>query len=99
MATTAHSMSSTTLIDGRAPLRQGAVTSAQCVSLPSLPPPSLQQQNRVSKATGYCRKLARNVAAMASGDATAETATDVQDLIKPLQEAGLFPAIREETQR
>nr|GFB81255.1 protein curvature thylakoid 1B, chloroplastic [Tanacetum cinerariifolium] len=33
------------------------------------------------------RKLARNVAAMASGDATAEAETDVQDLIKPLQEA------------
>ncbi|KAF5764564.1 putative cyanobacterial aminoacyl-tRNA synthetase, CAAD domain, protein CURVATURE THYLAKOID 1 [Helianthus annuus] len=90
MATTVHSVSttSTTLIDGKAPPRQAAAASAQCVTLPSLTAPPLQQQNRVWKATGYCRKLARNVAAMATGEATPEAVSpDVQELIKPLQEA------------
>ncbi|KAK1422863.1 hypothetical protein QVD17_18152 [Tagetes erecta] len=90
MATTGHALSttSTTLIDGKAPPRQAAVASAQCVSLPALPPPPMQQQNRGWKATGYCRKLARNVAAMATGEATPEVvSSDVQDIIKPLQEA------------
>ncbi|XP_076932348.1 protein CURVATURE THYLAKOID 1B, chloroplastic-like [Bidens hawaiensis] len=90
MATTVHSLSttSTTLIDGKAPRQSVAAASAQCVTIPSLPAPPLQQQNRVWKATGYCKKLARNVAAMATGEATpAETATDIQELIKPVQEA------------
>ncbi|KAI3824689.1 hypothetical protein L1987_06158 [Smallanthus sonchifolius] len=90
MATTVHSMSttSTTLVDSKAPRQSAAASSAQCVTLPSLPPPPLQQQNRAWKATGYCRKLARNVAAMATGEATPEVvSTDVQELIKPLQEA------------
>ncbi|MFS7889536.1 putative protein CURVATURE THYLAKOID 1 [Helianthus anomalus] len=90
MATTVHSVSttSTTLIDGKAPPRQAAAASAQCVTLQSLTAPPLQQQNRVWKATGYCRKLARNVAAMATGEATPEAVSpDVQELIKPLQEA------------
>ncbi|NBH20553.1 hypothetical protein D3Z55_25070, partial [Clostridiaceae bacterium] len=44
------------------------------------------------KATGYCRKLVRNVAAMASGaeaptEAAEVAAPDVQELIKPIQEA------------
>ncbi|KAI3800616.1 hypothetical protein L1987_28709 [Smallanthus sonchifolius] len=80
---------STTLIDGKAPLRQSAAAAtSQCVTLSSLSPPPLQQQNRAWKATGYCRKLARNVAAMATGEATPEVSSpDVQELIKPLQEA------------
>ncbi|KAK9064386.1 hypothetical protein SSX86_015768 [Deinandra increscens subsp. villosa] len=90
MATTVHAMStaSTTLIDGKAPLRQSAASAAQSVTLPSLPPLPLQQQNRAWKATGYCRKLARNVAAMATGEAAPEVvSTDVQELIKPIQDA------------
>ncbi|KAI3681914.1 hypothetical protein L6452_36721 [Arctium lappa] len=89
MATTVHSSSTTTLIDGKAPPRQSAVaTSSQCVTLPSLPPPSLQQQNRAWKPTAYCRKLARNVAAMATGEASPEVAsTDLPELIKPIQDA------------
>ncbi|XP_076907925.1 protein CURVATURE THYLAKOID 1B, chloroplastic-like [Bidens hawaiensis] len=89
MATTVHSLSttSTTLLDAKAPRQSLAAASAQCVSIPSLPAPPLQQQNRVWKATGYCKKLARNVANMATGEATPETALDVQELIKPLQEA------------
>ncbi|XP_071697575.1 protein CURVATURE THYLAKOID 1B, chloroplastic [Rutidosis leptorrhynchoides] len=88
MATTAQCMS-TSLIDSKAVARQSAsATSPQCVSLPSLPPLPVQPQNRVWKATGYCRKLARNVAAMATGEAPAEAATtDVTELIKPIQEA------------
>ncbi|KAJ0629165.1 putative cyanobacterial aminoacyl-tRNA synthetase, CAAD domain, protein CURVATURE THYLAKOID 1 [Helianthus annuus] len=75
MATTVHSVSttSTTLIDGKAPPRQAAAASAQCVTLPSLTAPPLQQQNRVWKATGYCD--------------TEAVSPDVQELIKPLQEA------------
>ncbi|KAL8248336.1 hypothetical protein R6Q59_005204 [Mikania micrantha] len=88
MATTVQSMptcTSAALIDGKAPPRQSAA--AQCVTIPSLQPPPLQQQNRAWKATGYCRKLARNVAAMATGEATPEVVSpDVQELIKPIQE-------------
>ncbi|CAH1439307.1 unnamed protein product [Lactuca virosa] len=89
MATTAHSIS-TTIIDGKAPPRPSAApASSQCVTLPSLPPPPLKQQNRAWKATGYCRKLARNVAAMATGEAAPAEAvsTEFPELIKPIQEA------------
>nr|XP_043619112.1 protein CURVATURE THYLAKOID 1B, chloroplastic [Erigeron canadensis] len=92
MATTTQCMS-TSLIDSKAvPRQSAAAASSQCVTLPSLPPPPLQQQSRAWKATGYCRKLVRNVAAMASGaEAPTEVAEvdgpDVQELIKPLQEA------------
>ncbi|KAK4268946.1 hypothetical protein QN277_022169 [Acacia crassicarpa] len=57
--------SSSSLVDAKAP-RQSASASSQCVSLPSLPPPPVQLQNRPWKATAYCRKIARNVMAMAS---------------------------------
>ncbi|KAL8192636.1 hypothetical protein R6Q57_027821 [Mikania cordata] len=80
MATTLHSVPTTsaTLIDGRAPLRPSAAS--QCVMLPSPP--------RALKATGYSRKLARNVAVMATGEATPEAISpEVQELIKPVQEA------------
>ncbi|KAL4584724.1 hypothetical protein LXL04_009333 [Taraxacum kok-saghyz] len=84
MAATAHSIS-TTIIDGKAPPRQ---SSAQCVTLPSPTSPPLKQQNRAWKATGYCGKLARNVAAMATGEAPAEAvSTALPELIKPVQEA------------
>ncbi|KAF5811451.1 putative cyanobacterial aminoacyl-tRNA synthetase, CAAD domain, protein CURVATURE THYLAKOID 1 [Helianthus annuus] len=91
MATTIHSMSttSTTLIDGKAPLRQSAAAaSSQCVTLPPLPPRLPLQQKRVWNTTGYSRKLARNVAAMATGEATPEAGPpDAEELIKPIQEA------------
>ncbi|KAJ6955664.1 Thylakoid membrane phosphoprotein 14 kDa [Populus alba x Populus x berolinensis] len=45
--------SSSSLIDAKAS-RQSAVASPQCVSLPTLPPPPVQPQNRPWKAATYC---------------------------------------------
>ncbi|XP_065860023.1 protein CURVATURE THYLAKOID 1B, chloroplastic [Euphorbia lathyris] len=79
--------SSSTLIDAKAP-RQPAAASPQCVSLPTLPPPSLQSQSRPSKTTVYCRKIARNVMAMATGEAAPEVATtELPEVLKTVQEA------------
>ncbi|XP_061340901.1 protein CURVATURE THYLAKOID 1B, chloroplastic [Gastrolobium bilobum] len=78
--------SSSTLVDGKAP-RQSQASSTQCVSLPTLPPPPLQSQNRPWKTTTYCRKIARNVMAMATGDATEVATTEVPEFVKTLQEA------------
>ncbi|XP_027334980.1 protein CURVATURE THYLAKOID 1B, chloroplastic-like isoform X2 [Abrus precatorius] len=91
MATTSSSAltisSSTTLVDGKAP-RQSPSTTPQCVSLPTLPPPPLQSHNRSWKTTVYCRKIARNVMAMATGEAPAEVAaTELPEFVKTLQEA------------
>ncbi|KAL8108957.1 hypothetical protein AgCh_025160 [Apium graveolens] len=59
-------------------LRQSASASSQCLSLPKLPlQPQAQSQNRAWKASMYCRKIVRDVAAMATGDiATKEVATE-----------------------
>ena len=85
--------SSSTLIDAKAP-RQPAVTiSSQCVTLPTLPlQPQAQvqqSQNRTWKTTAYCRKIARNVAAMATGETPAEitSATELPEVFKTIQEA------------
>eukprot|EP00257_Ricinus_communis_P025035 XP_025012449.1 protein CURVATURE THYLAKOID 1B, chloroplastic [Ricinus communis] len=79
--------SSSSLIDAKAP-RQSAAASPQCVTLPTLPPPPVQSQNRPWKATAYCRKMARNVMALATGEAPAEVATaEVPEIIKTVQEA------------
>ncbi|KAI3904568.1 hypothetical protein MKW98_014748 [Papaver atlanticum] len=77
--------SSSTLNDGRT---TGAVASPQCVSLPTLPPPTMSSQNRLQtwKTTTYCRKLARNVVAMATGDAPAEAA-ETPEIVKTILEA------------
>ncbi|KAI4328989.1 hypothetical protein L6164_021298 [Bauhinia variegata] len=89
-STTLSISSSSTLIDGKAP-RQSAAASTQCVSLPTLPPPPVQSQNRPWKPTAYCRKLARNVMAMATastGEAPAEVATaELPEFVKTVQEA------------
>ncbi|KAL2893414.1 Protein CURVATURE THYLAKOID 1B chloroplastic [Bienertia sinuspersici] len=61
--------SSSALIDSTATSRQPASVSPQCVTLPTLSPLPIQPQNRISKTTAYCRKIARNVAAMATGEA------------------------------
>ncbi|XP_021767232.1 protein CURVATURE THYLAKOID 1B, chloroplastic-like [Chenopodium quinoa] len=63
--------SSSALVDAKATHRQSASASPQCVSLPTLPPPPVHSQNRISKTTSYCRKIARNVVSMATGDAPA----------------------------
>ncbi|EEF47070.1 hypothetical protein RCOM_1340080 [Ricinus communis] len=81
--------SSSSLIDAKAP-RQSAAASPQCVTLPTLPPPPVQSQNRPWKATAYCRKMARNVMALATGEAPAEVATaEVPEIIKTVQEAAI----------
>ncbi|KAF4366483.1 hypothetical protein CsatB_010762 [Cannabis sativa] len=79
--------SSSTFVDTKAP-RQSAGASPQCVSLPTLPPPPVQTQKRPWKSTAYCRKLARNVIAMATGEAPAEVATaETPEIIQTVQEA------------
>ncbi|TXG63111.1 hypothetical protein EZV62_010105 [Acer yangbiense] len=79
--------SSSTLVDVKAP-RQSAAASPQCVTLPTLPPPPAQTQNRPWKTTVYCRKIARNVMAMATGEAPAEVAaTELPEIAKTVQEA------------
>ncbi|KAH1085459.1 hypothetical protein AAZX31_07G047700 [Glycine max] len=86
MASTSSALtisSSSTLLDGKAP-RQSPAASPQCVSLP---PPPLHSQNRSWKTTAYCRKVARKVMAMATGEAPAEaTPTEVPEIVKTLQE-------------
>lgn len=80
------SSSSSTLIDGKLS-RQSTAASAQCVSLPALAPPP-PAQSRTWKATSYCRKIVRNVAAMATGEAPAEVATtELPEIVKTVQEA------------
>ncbi|KAJ4728012.1 Protein CURVATURE THYLAKOID 1B chloroplastic [Melia azedarach] len=91
MASTASSTlsisSSSTLVDGKAP-RQSAAASPQCVTLPTLPPPPVPSQSRPWKTTAYCRKIARNVMAMATGEAPAEVAaTELPEFVKTVQEA------------
>ncbi|KAF9687992.1 hypothetical protein SADUNF_Sadunf02G0150800 [Salix dunnii] len=79
--------SSSRLIDAKAS-RQTAVTSPQCVSLPTLPPPPVQPQNRPWKAAAYCRKIARNVMTMAAGEVAVEVAsTELPEIVMTVQEA------------
>ena len=86
-STTLSLSSSSTLVDAKAP-RQSAAASPQCVTLPTLPPPPVQSQNRPWKTTAYCRKIARNVMAMATGEAPAEVAaTELPEIVKTLQDA------------
>lgn len=77
---------SSALIDGKAP-RQSASGSSQCVTLPTLPPP-VPSLCRAAKTTAHCRKIARNVVAVATGEAPAEVAgTELPEVVKGLQEA------------
>ncbi|KAL5572219.1 hypothetical protein UlMin_021816 [Ulmus minor] len=81
--------SSSSLVDTKAP-RHSLGASPQCVTLPTLPPPPVQSQKRPWKSTAYCRKIARNVMAMATGEAPAEVATTelpLPDVVKTVQEA------------
>ncbi|KAJ7963409.1 protein CURVATURE THYLAKOID 1B, chloroplastic [Quillaja saponaria] len=93
MATTSSTLtlsSSSTLIDGKAP-RQSPAASTQSVTLPTLPPPPMHSQNRPWKTTAYCRKFARNVMAMATGEAPAATEVaaniELPEIVKTIQEA------------
>ncbi|KAJ9171592.1 hypothetical protein P3X46_014938 [Hevea brasiliensis] len=85
--------SSSSLVDAKA-LRQLAAASPQCVTLPILPLPPAQSQNRPWKTTAYCRKIARNVMAMATGEAIATreapaevATTELPEIVKTIQEA------------
>ncbi|GMI98493.1 CURVATURE THYLAKOID 1B, PLASTID TRANSCRIPTIONALLY ACTIVE 8 [Hibiscus trionum] len=85
--------SSSTLVDAKAP-RQSTTASPPCVTLPTLPPPPVQSQSRARKTTAYCRKIARNVMAMATGEALATreappveiAPTETPEFIKTLQQ-------------
>ncbi|KAF2304834.1 hypothetical protein GH714_038114 [Hevea brasiliensis] len=84
--------SSSSLVDAKA-LRQLAAASPQCVTLP-IPLPPAQSQNRPWKTTAYCRKIARNVMAMATGEAIATreapaevATTELPEIVKTIQEA------------
>nr|KJB39089.1 hypothetical protein B456_007G113600 [Gossypium raimondii] len=86
---------SSTLVDAKAP-RQPTAASPQCVTLPTLPPPPVQSQSRPWKTTAYCRKIARNVMAMATGEtlATREaptevTPTELTEFINKIQETAI----------
>lgn len=85
MASTSSALtisSSSKLVDGKAP-RQSPAASPQCVSLPPL-----HSQNRAWKSTSYSRKIARNVMAMATGEASTEVATtETPEFVKTIQEA------------
>ncbi|ONK72663.1 uncharacterized protein A4U43_C04F21790 [Asparagus officinalis] len=69
-----------------------AAAAPHSVGLPALHAPtnlaSLNRQPLESwRSTAYCRKLARNVMAMATGDAPAEVATELPEIVKTIQEA------------
>ncbi|XP_042513790.1 protein CURVATURE THYLAKOID 1B, chloroplastic-like [Macadamia integrifolia] len=85
-STTFSISSSSALIDGKAS-RQSAAASPQCVGFPTLPLP-VPSQNR-PQSTSYCRKIARNVVTMATGETSAEVATSElpDELVKSIQEA------------
>ncbi|KAL8166995.1 hypothetical protein V2J09_008494 [Rumex salicifolius] len=69
MAAATSLSSSSTFVETRT-VSQPAAASPQCVSLPTLPPPTpVHPQSRVAKATAYCRKIARNVSMATTGDA------------------------------
>ncbi|XP_058190569.1 protein CURVATURE THYLAKOID 1B, chloroplastic [Rhododendron vialii] len=90
MALSLSSSPSSTLFDAKAPRQLSAAGSSQCASLPTLSPPPLPSQNRcVWKTTTYCRKIARNVVAMATGEAPAEVAVaelELPEAVKTIQE-------------
>ncbi|XP_022769764.1 protein CURVATURE THYLAKOID 1B, chloroplastic-like [Durio zibethinus] len=78
--------SSSTLVDAKSP-RQTTAASLQCVTLPTLPPLPVHSQSRPWKTTAYCRKIARNMMAMATGEAPAEVATtELPEIVKTIQE-------------
>ncbi|KAL2336283.1 hypothetical protein Fmac_010729 [Flemingia macrophylla] len=85
MASTSSALtisSSSTLLDAKPP-RQAPSASPQCVTLPT---PPLHSYNRPWKSATYCRKVARNVMAMATGEAEVAT-TETPEFVKTLQEA------------
>ncbi|KAL3737502.1 hypothetical protein ACJRO7_019100 [Eucalyptus globulus] len=77
---------STLVVDGKAP-RQAQPQKSQTL-LTSLPPPPALHSPPLSSASAYCRKIARNVAAMATGEAPAEVAAaELPEIFKSAKEA------------
>ncbi|KAK6918696.1 Cyanobacterial aminoacyl-tRNA synthetase, CAAD domain [Dillenia turbinata] len=81
------SSSSPAIIDGKGPRHQ-----LPTASLPTIPlPPTVLQSAQTltaSKNASHCRKIARNVVAMATREATAEVAApELSELVKTIQEA------------
>ncbi|XP_078155463.1 photosystem I P subunit [Carex rostrata] len=71
--------------DTKTALRAHATNS---VGLPALPHSSNVASIGQLPNASYCRRMARNVIAMATGDATAElTATELPEIVKKVQEA------------
>ncbi|XP_043716240.1 protein CURVATURE THYLAKOID 1B, chloroplastic-like [Telopea speciosissima] len=91
-STTVSISSSSTLIDGKAP-RRSAAASPQCVSLPTLPTPPLpvnhpQSTRDTWKTAAHCRKIARNVIAMATAETSAEVAAaELPEILNSIREA------------
>ncbi|KZV50889.1 protein CURVATURE THYLAKOID 1B, chloroplastic [Dorcoceras hygrometricum] len=86
--------SSSALIDAKAPPRHqsAAAASSQCVHLPNLhalPTAAVHSPTRLAKTTAYCRKIARNVVAMATGDPPADAVilAETPEIIKNIQAA------------
>nr|XP_010919036.1 protein CURVATURE THYLAKOID 1B, chloroplastic [Elaeis guineensis] len=85
-------LTSPALADGKAPAtRQQA---PHCVGLATLPPPphvaspSLPRVGRDTwKTASFCQKIARNVITMATGETSAEVATELPEIVKTIQEA------------
>ncbi|KAK6920424.1 Cyanobacterial aminoacyl-tRNA synthetase, CAAD domain [Dillenia turbinata] len=81
------SSSSSAIIDGKGPHHQPPAASLPTIPLP---PTALQsaQTRSASKTASYCRKNARNVVAMATGEAPAEVAApELPEIVKTIQEA------------
>ncbi|XP_073271171.1 protein CURVATURE THYLAKOID 1B, chloroplastic [Primulina huaijiensis] len=83
--------SSSTLIDAPRHPTATAASSSQCVNLPNLHalPAVVHSPTRLAKTTAYCRKIARNVVAMATGDPPADAVmlAETPEIIKTIQEA------------
>ncbi|KAK4751649.1 hypothetical protein SAY87_020447 [Trapa incisa] len=82
--------SSTTLLDGKPPHHFRSPN--QCVSLPALPalPFSQAHQQHCStwKPSAYCRKIARNIKAFATGEATPDvTVAELPEIFKTMKNA------------
>ncbi|XP_030548039.1 protein CURVATURE THYLAKOID 1B, chloroplastic [Rhodamnia argentea] len=91
MASTSTSSSSSALstlvVDGKAP-RQPQPQKSLTALLTSLPPPPALHSPPLSSASAYCRKIARNVAAMATGEVPAEVAAaELPEILKSAKEA------------
>ncbi|CAN0889335.1 Protein CURVATURE THYLAKOID 1B, chloroplastic [Linum grandiflorum] len=81
---------SSSIVDAKAPRHSlASSSSSQTVTLPTLPPPPTAVRSSF-KPTTYCRKIARNVMAMATGEASpAEvvSTTEMPEIVKTIQDA------------